>query len=106
MNNADFRIKATAPDAPSSTGIAVLYTNGSGVLMTRLQNGESFQVGSRIYASGHPSATLITYSSAGVYGNAGTFTYTGHVIGQTGIRGTGYLLGTPHAWLPIRVRYM
>jgi hypothetical protein len=80
MNNADFRIKATAPDAPSSTGIAVLYTNGSGVLMTRLQNGESFQVGSRIYASGHPSATLITYSSAGVYGNAGTFTYTGHEL--------------------------
>lgn len=101
MNNADFRIKATAPDQPSTTGTAVVYMDGSGVLMARLSNSDHYQVGTRIATSGTPAATLITHTQS-IYGDAGLFAYTGHVIGQTGIRGTGFLLGTPHAWIPVR----
>lgn len=101
MKTADFRVQSTAPDAPSTAEVAVLYSNASGVLMTRLSDGSHYQAGTRMQASGHPSSVLITHSAAGIYGDAGTFTYTGHVIGQTGVRGTGFLLGTPHAWLQI-----
>ena len=89
MKNADFRIQTSAPSAPSSSSVQLVYADASGRLISENSAGALFQVGAS-YTGSVGMAAIAT--------GIATFV-TGTTVGATGYSITG--LSAPNLWLPV-----
>ena len=97
MKTADFRKQTTTPTAPSSSAVTTIYANASGALVAENSAGATWQAGYR-------ASDNLGFGTAGTVTTAATATngpITGLFYGVTGVGATGYVLGSPTAWLPI-----